>query len=113
MTKLGSRQKALLFEAYRRYKMYTGTRLPITEQWLGLGTEAAYRTMINAGFMKFFDGVTPEPRCMGWLVLTKKGVKILHEYENEFKERLEEMKKLGYEKSILANFQLAGGITSR
>ena len=32
--------------------------------------------------MQFWDGKIPPPRCMGWLVLTEKGVEKLKEFEN-------------------------------
>lgn len=78
--KLTTTQKRLLFEAYRR------NRLPgsheglsggsLRTRWLGLGTAAAYKSMLREGYMTFHDGRTP-PRCMGWLVLTTAGIRLL------------------------------------
>jgi len=67
--------KNLLCEAIRRNKnFYQQRTLPLKDQWLGLGTEAVYRSGIKAGFFKFHDGEIPPPRCMGWLVLTDAGI---------------------------------------
>ena len=75
----------LMIEAIRRIKMADRHEKskPILERWVGLGTEAAYRPAIKAGLMKFvrqfsLDPVPP-PRCMGWLHLTPKGLKVLRQ----------------------------------
>ena len=103
---------ALLFEAYRRNVQANRHELskPIAKRWLGLGTEAAYRPAINAGLMLFHDGHTPPVRCMGWLVLTDAGVKAMQEHKKEFALILRKMNKRGYQNSIEAQYQLAGGI---
>jgi len=113
--KLSTTQKKLLFEAYRRNNIEHSTEQgrPIEERWLGLGTDAAYRQMIDSGLMQFHNNHIPPTRCMGWLVLTNLGIKAIKEYESEFKEILDGMKRSGYDRSILANFQLAGGITKK
>lgn len=79
--------KGLLFEAYRRNNMadhFEKTKR-LSQRWLGLGTAAAYRPVIQAGLMRFYNGRTPPPRCMGWLCLTEQGIKKMQEHEEEFK----------------------------
>ena len=113
--KLSKSVKSLLFEAYRR-NMMEGSfeeNKPIQRRWLGLGTEDAYRPAIDAVLMVFHDGRTPPPRCMGWLVMTEKGVKALQEHEDEFKVVLDEIKERGYEKTYLSQYMLAGGLTTK
>jgi hypothetical protein len=58
------RVKQLLFEAYRRNEMSDSweKEKSIRFRWLGLGTEAAYRPIIDAGLMVFHDGRTPPKR---------------------------------------------------
>lgn len=106
--------KQLLFEAYRRSRMNgePDKGKPLEQIWLGLGTEATYRPAIDAGLMKFHDGQTPPKRCMGWLVLTDKGVEKLREYEPEFEKRMEKMVKSGYWQTYEAHYELMGGITA-
>lgn len=94
--RMTQRMKALLFEAYRRNEMCLDTHehsKPMTQRWLGLGTEAAYRPVLDAGLMRFHDGRTPPKRCMGWLCLTEEGVEILKAHEAEFQEKLEQLRK--------------------
>jgi hypothetical protein len=108
--------KQLLFEAYRRNDMSDPfeRRKPMTRRWVGLGTEAAYRPAIKAGLMVFHDGIAPPPRCMGWLCLTEKGLVALREFESEFAQRLAFLKgNTAYHNSILSQYTLAGGISSR
>jgi len=104
----------LLFEAYRRNQMFDPHEQdkPLIERWLGLGTEAAYRPAINAGLFRFHDGRIPPKRCMGWLCLTPAGVSAMLEYQTKFEAILNSWKALGYEQSILGQYQLAGGITT-
>jgi hypothetical protein len=111
--------KGLLFEAYRRNDMAESVRpnglevqKPLSERWLGLGTEAAYRSALAAGLMRFHDGQTPPPRCMGWLCLTDAGIKEMQRYEEEFKCMLDFLKARDYPQSYAANYMLAGGITA-
>jgi hypothetical protein len=115
--------KGLLFEAYRRNDMTESVRpnglemqKPLSERWLGLGTEAAYRPALAAGLMRFHDGQTPPPRCMGWLCLTDAGIKEIQKHEEEFKRVLGLLKADtttgGYACSYAANYMLAGGITA-
>jgi len=107
--------KRLLFEAYRRSEMVDSheNREDLKNRWLGLGTEAAYRPGIEAGYFVFHDGRTPPRACMGWLVLTDKGIKAMTQLKNEFKMHLKEMKKAGYDKTLRANYSLAGGFARR
>lgn len=103
----------LLFEAYRRLDMGDEWERskPLLRRWVGLGTAAAYRPVIEAGYMMFHNGITPPARCMGWLVLTEKGVEKLKELEPIFSERLRGWKThTDYPSSILANYMLAGGL---
>lgn len=112
--KINKSQKRLLFEAFRRNEMndsHEQTK-PLNERWLGLGTKAAYRPVLDAGLMTWHNDREPFKRCMGWLVLTEKGIEVLNYYSPEFKEVLEEMNKVGYQKSYLANYTLAGGFTA-
>ena len=111
-----STAKRYLFEAYRHNQMIDPREpiQPLTKRWLGLGTVAAYRPMLKADLMRFHDGEIPPARCMGWLVLTKKGVELYHKYENEFEtemQRLNESEK--YKSSILSCFTVAGGLVSK
>lgn len=109
----------LLFEAYRRNAMIDSANRfeiekakPFTKRWLGLGTEAAYRPAIRAGLMVFHDGKTPPPRCMGWLILTKKGAIAYKEHENRLSTKWKSiLKDPDYQRSLLAHYQLAGGLT--
>jgi len=84
----------LLFEAYRRLDMadHHESQKPLLRRWLGLGTAAAYRPAINAGFMVFHDGQTPPARCMGWLCLTEKGIAELRRLQPEFARVMKDLK---------------------
>jgi len=64
--------KSLLGEALRRYCLHHAGE-SLSTAWVGLGTEAQYRPAVDAGLMTWHDGKLPPKRCMGWLVLTKKG----------------------------------------
>ena len=107
--------KRLLFEAYRRNDMGDSHEKSrdLKSRWLGLGTEAAYRPGIEAGYFVFHDRQTPPRGCMDWLVLTDEGIKAMNSLEDEFCTRLDAMKEAGYGKSLLANYQLIGGLTRR
>lgn len=111
--KLTQRQKTLLFEAFRRHEMCLDAHersKPMTQQWLGLGTEAAYRPALKAGLMRFHDGRIPPKRCMGWLCLTDEGFNILKVHETEFQEKLEKLK-IDNWLSQYSSYNLYGGIT--
>lgn len=71
-----SRAESLLLEAYRRYLTSDNHEKSkmLTNRWLGLGTEAAYRPLIEMGLARFHDDRTPPKRCMGWICLTESGV---------------------------------------
>jgi hypothetical protein len=117
MSKHSSAVLSLLFEAYRRKDMLTHEPnwqdRPLEHWWLGLGTAAAYRPVLTAGLMRFHDGRTPGPRCMGWLCLTPEGIAVLEEYEARFAARLAEIKRdPRYQRSIVGNYQIAGGLTA-
>ena len=91
---LTKRVTALLFEAYRRNEMcdsYEKAR-PLTQRWLGLGTEAAYRPMLATGLMRFHDGENPPRRCMGWLCLTDAGARAMKEQSRRFQHALADLK---------------------
>ena len=107
--------KRLLFEAYRRNDMGDSHEKSkdLKNRWLGLGTEAAYRAGIEAGYFIFHDGRTPPRGCMGWLVLTDEGIKAMNSLEDEFRTRLDAMKEAGYGESRFANYQLMGGLVRR
>lgn len=65
-----------LVEALRRYcSFHAGTRLKFA--WLGLGTEATYRTAINDGYFRWLDGQVPASRKKGWLLLTEEGERVI------------------------------------
>jgi hypothetical protein len=104
--------RKLLFEAYRRDDMADARERskPLHERWLGLGTEAAYRPAIEAGLMRFHDGRTPPPRCMGWLVLTPAGISTLWGLRREFEEQLAGLKRTRYPQQLRAQYQLCGGL---
>ena len=100
-----------MFEAFRRNQMadsHEQTK-PLHLRWLGLGTLSVYRTAFDAGLMEWAASV-PAPRCMGWVKLTTKGTEVLKEHEAEFKEIFDRMMNIGYGKTILANYTLAGGL---
>jgi hypothetical protein len=105
--------KRLLFEAYRRNKMEElhERSKPLEQRWLGLGTKSAYKSVLDAGLMTWFNGRTPPIRCMGWLVLTPKGIVLFKQLEKEFEAHYKRMVDSGYySNSIRANFTLAGGM---
>jgi hypothetical protein len=86
--RMNNRIKSLLFEAYRRNEMTLDDHeksKPLSERWLGLGTAAAYRPVLDAGLMRFFDGEIPYKRSMGWLCLTELGIEEMQKHEIEFK----------------------------
>lgn len=115
MGKISWTVQKLLFEAFRRNDMADEheRHKDITSRWLGLGTAAAYKQAIEGGYMRFFDGRTPPPRCMGWLCLTEKGAEALKELEPQFAEHLAYLKQTSYQNSYASRFVLAGGITKR
>src|SRR5512133_941492 len=111
-TKITKRQTALLFEAYRRNDMIESghdaveQRKPLVGRWLGLGTEPAYRPVLDAGLMTWACGV-PAKRCMGWLKLTDKGAATMKEREQDFRETMNQLKgNPRYTKSAHANYML-------
>jgi hypothetical protein len=117
MMKLTMPQKRLLFEAYRRNDMAVEShadwqlKKPLDQRWLGLGSRAAYRSVLDAGLMVFHDGQNPPPRVSGWLVLTSWGVTALFECENEFKQALSDLKRnFDYQRSLRSQYNLAGEI---
>ncbi len=72
MASLSAANIRLMNEAIRRYCLFhAGESLDFA--WIGLGTKSEYRPALDAGLMTFHDGREPYKRCMGWLVLTKKG----------------------------------------
>jgi len=103
--KLTSKQKRLLLEAFRRNSMKHSYELskPILCRWLGLGTEAAYRPVLQAGLMRWWDGRKPAKRCMGWLCLTEKGLEVLFDSYPEFQRDLEYRSKKPFDNYVLAN----------
>jgi len=99
--------KQLLFEAYRRSDMADSLEKskPISQRWLGLGTYTTYSPAIKEGFMRFHH--IPPKRCMGWLVLTEKGITALIDLIPEFHEKLEKLKKNpDYKDSKVAYYSL-------
>jgi len=112
--KLKSAEKQLLFEAYRRNEMADSHERskPLSQRWLGLGTEAAYREALDAGLMTWANSV-PAHRCMGWLVLTKKGIQAMQKCASEFEQAMQRMIEGGYKRSILSHYMLAGGLQTR
>lgn len=72
-----------LTEALRRHFLNSdlNRRKVITEQWLGLGTEADYRPAIQEGYMTWISG-QPAPRIMGWLKVTEKGAAVLEKMKS-------------------------------
>lgn len=113
--KISSRARALLFEAYRRNNMADPHEQskPLSQRWLGLGTRSAYKAALDGGYMRWHDGRQPADRCMGWLVLTDKGIKALEELSAEFKEDLDRLNRsTSYQKSVVSQYTLAGGIVS-
>ena len=116
MTKKDRQIKGLLFEAYRRNSMGNEHEQskPVDKRWLGLGTAVAYGPALTAGLMRFHDGRTPPLRCMGWLCLTEQGITALDGFSKEFAEIMAKLKKDPvYQRSYLAHYQLAGGLTGR
>lgn len=107
--------KSLLFEAYRRNHMADTweQNKPLTKRWLGLGTYTAYKPILNAGLMRWHNGKQPPMRCMGWLCLTTAGASALQEYEKEFSTILAALKTVGYDRTLKAQYTLAGGIVAK
>jgi len=107
----------LLFEAYRRNDMARFDKSeqakPLHRRWLGLGTAAAYRSVIQAGLMTFHNGNIPHKRCMGWLCLTDKGIIAMKTLAAKFRfqEQIDLKSKYDYKKSIEFNYMLFGGLT--
>lgn len=103
---------ACLFEAYRRNEMADNheKHKPLIDRWLGLGTATAYKTTIDAGLMRWWNGKEPTPRAMGWLCLTEPGIAELERLTPEFKAELKRMKDAGYDRSLQSQFMLAGGL---
>lgn len=104
--------KELLFEAYRRNDMADSQEKakPLEKRWLGLGTAAAYRPVLDKGLMVFHNGKVPPKMCMGWLCLTPAGVVAMESCSSEFSEALEKLKKTNYKRSYLSQYMLAGGL---
>ena len=112
---MATKLKGLLFEAYRRNDIADTHEKskPLSQRWLGLGTEAAYRPAIQAGLMQWHDGRTPPPRCSGWLVLTEAGITAMTDHAEEFSRCLSRLKQdSDYQRSYRASFMLAGGIST-
>ena len=86
---------------------------PLDQRWLGLGSLSAYKPAIEDGLMTWHDGRVPPQRCMGWLVLTKKGIATLRDHESEFKDVLNAMKINGYGRTLYAHYMLMGGVSGR
>jgi len=105
-----------MFEAFRRNDMADSVerRKPLSQRWVGLGSSTAYRPVLETGLMAFHDGKTPPRGCMGWLVLTPKGVELYAELAPELHRRLEDLKKdPDYTNSHISRYQLAGGMRGR
>ncbi len=73
---LGVRQKRLLREAMRRYKLrnpgnHTGGQT-LTTAWTGLGSATEYAAVVNAGYME--PATSLNPGSLVWWRLTEKGV---------------------------------------
>ena len=73
MKKLTKQVEFLLLGAARSIDM-NETGKAITNMWLGLGTYAQYKSVLELGLMKFHNNIIPPKRCLGWLILTEKGV---------------------------------------
>ena len=71
---LGVRQKQLLREALRRWKMFGAktSDASITTAWTGLGSASQYAPVVKAGYMEC--ATTLNPNCITWWRLTEKGV---------------------------------------
>ena len=112
--KLKRVQKFLLFEAYRRNQIPDTHEQakPLGLRWLGLGTASAYREVLDAGLMTWAASV-PQKRCMGWLRLTEKGIEVFKDHEAEFKEIMDRMNNSGYQKTLHAQYHMAGGIVTK
>lgn len=94
-----------LRDAVRRIKIADNIeqQQPMTKKWLGLGTYAEYRPLINKGLFVFHNGQKPPARCMGWLCLTSKGVKWFEENRVHVEERVNSDLK----NNALAHYQLS------
>ncbi len=73
---MGVRQKALLREALRRWKLHGERRncggQTITTTWTGLGSASDYAPVVKAGLMEC--ATTLHPGGITWWRLTEKGV---------------------------------------
>jgi len=74
LDKLPAKQAWCLNEAIRRYNLFHKGDNPL-KAWTGLGYKTDYKPVVDAGLMEF-DG-DYYPRCIGWLVLTQKGLDIV------------------------------------
>lgn len=70
-----------MLEAYRRWICigFQSAEKPLTELWLGLGTESVYRPAIKAGLLEWIDG-PPQKRILGWVKLTCKGQEVIRQF---------------------------------
>lgn len=75
---LGVRQKRLLREAARRWKLHGAARdgrfggREMTTAWTGLGSATEYAPVVRAGYMECATSLNPN--CITWWRLTEKGV---------------------------------------
>lgn len=106
---IGMRNVDLIIEADRRLRtcdLHEKSK-PVLSRWIGLGTEAAYRSAIQQELMRWHNGQVPPPRCMGWLCFTRKGLK---EYRRIKRENRHLFSKPDTNK-IENNYMMYGGIT--
>ena len=104
--------KRILFEAYRRSKLFNNSKRSksILQQWLGLGSKSAYKSALNAGLMRWWNDKLPPKYCTGWLCLTEKGLGAMQSCEEEFEKTL--TKATIYKGSYQERFALMGTLRS-
>lgn len=71
--RLKAQERWCLIEAHRRLTTFHRGEPPL-EAWSGLGTRTDYKQVLESGMMDWTGGMLPPTRCMGWLVLTSKGL---------------------------------------
>ena len=88
---ISKKLRTIMFDAYRRRDILKYKDIPITQQWLGLGSQSVYRPALEKGLMRWAIEEPPK-RCQGWLCITENGLELLDELSPEFGKSLKEIK---------------------
>ncbi len=71
--RLKAQERQCLIEAHRRLVNFHRGENPLTA-WSGLGHRTDYKQVLESDLMRWMDDKGPPARCMGWLILTTKGL---------------------------------------